>query len=653
MTRGRRTLGTLQVISLGAVVAVGCAGPLPDDTVETRASSLDPPPPVSLFVSAPPIMWSTQTVSISATVALNPLRPPPGSPPPPPVTLNDVVVQMTLTGVPVALGTPQYRSFSPFTCTPDNSVPGNATFTCTLSQMTGSLQFILPVTPTAAGTLTVSTTVTAAGVPVARDTRAIIVTLADSADLSIKGGADYPVFVGSPASAFFFANNFGPLPATGVNVMLTLSGPAVFNSVTVPPGSVTANCTFTANSASCAASSAFPVNGYFPIISSFTATGEGEVLITANISGNEPDKVLWNNTYTASTTAIIPKYADLAIALTAGHLNVVSKPLSYTITVTNKGPDDARSAIVEDPLPWGTKFVSATPSQGSCSGGEWGFIQCDLGAVAANAKATVALVVTPTAPAQITNTATVNDWYLGDFDLDYSNNEASATVSVHGSTNPSLTGPPTRGGCGLWPGAPIDSLEDGDIVLKLGKKKIGSWWVDSDHTGLQTPSSPDGLVVPGGLGPSKYMVNSTGFGFYDWGAAFGLFLDNCSYDASRFHGVRFDVKAGGTGTFFVEIPTIEVEPIDKGGHCDPSTSTCYDLYRSQIWLPDDGWYQCTVAFTDLAQAGWGTYAPFNVGAVMGAQFNIEAWQAPYDLSIDNLTFVASPKTTTGCIRIGG
>ena len=656
MTRGLRTLGTLQVIALGAVAAAGCAGPLPDGSVESSGSSLSGPSPVNLFVSAPKSMWATQTAPLSATVS--PVSsggppPPPGSPPPPPpVTLNDVTIRMTLTGVPVALGMPASRGFNPFVCTPDNSVPGTATFTCQGSQMTGTFQFMIPVTPTAAGTLTVTTTVTAAGVLLASDTRPIIVSLADSADLGLYAYADNPVFVGNQASAYFYPSNFGPLAATGVTVTLALNGPAVFDAVSGAPWYPSpTNCTFTANSATCTVGS-FPVNGYSPIQAAFTATGAGDITITANISGNEPDKFIYNNSATTFTTAFVPKYADLSIALTAGHVNVVAKPLSYTITVTNKGPDEARSAIVQDTLPWGTTFVSATPSQGSCWGGEWGFIECDLGALAASAKATVALVVKPTAPAEITNTATVNDYYFGDFDLDYSNNEASATVSVHGAMNPSVKGPPTRGGCGLWPGAPIDSLEDGDLTLRRGSKEIGAWWVTSDGTGIQTPSSAAGLVVPGGLGPSRYMVNSTGFGFWNWGAAFGLFLNNCSYDASRFRAVRFDVKAGGTGTFFVEVPTIELEPIEQGGHCDPSTSTCFDLYRSMISVPSDGWYRCTVAFTDLTQAGWGLQAPFNVGAVMGAQFNIETWQAPYDLSIDNLEFVASPKTKTGCVRIG-
>ena len=44
-------------------------------------------------------------------------------------------------------------------------------------------------------------------------------------------------------------------------------------------------------------------------------------------------------------------------------------------------------------------------------------------------------------------------------------------------------------------------------------------------------------------------------------------------------------------------------------------------------------------------------APFNVGAVVGTQFNVETWQAPYDLSIDNVEFVAPPKTKTSCVPI--
>ena len=249
--------------------------------------------------------------------------------------------------------------------------------------------------------------------------------------------------------------------------------------------------------------------------------------------------------------------------------------------------------------------------------------------------------------ATVTNAASVYDNQYGDIDLDFSNNEAYSTAAVHGSTNQLVTGPPTKGGCGLWPGAPIDALEDGNPTLTLGSKPIAGWFVTSDGTGFQTPSSPDGLVVAGGPGPSKYMVHSTGSDFWNWGAALGIAF-GCSYDVSRFHALRFDVKARGFGQFFVEVPIVELRPVEFGGRC---TENCQDYHRAYISVPDDSWYRCTVAFTDLVQAGWGMQAPFDVGAVMGAQFNIEPWQAPYDLSIDNVEFVAPPKTKTSCVPI--
>ena len=328
---------------------------------------------------------------------------------------------------------------------------------------------------------------------------------------------------------------------------------------------------------------------------SFKPTSAGNVFITASVTANEKDPFLGNNTFTTVTNVIQPLYADLSVAVQTGHQRVVGKPLEYTVTVRNNGPDTAGAVILYDTLPYGTTFVSATQTQGTCYGGEWGSLQCEIGALAAGATARIVLVVTPTILATVTNTASVYDNQYGDIDLDYSNNDAYSTVIVRGSTNPLVTGPPTKGGCGLWPGAPIDALEDGNPTLTLGSKPVAGWWVTSDGTGVQSPASPDGLVVAGGPSPSKYMVRSTGSDFWNWGAAFGLGF-GCPYDVSRYHGVRFDVKAGGTGQFFVEVATVELQAVEFGGRC---TENCSDFYRAYVSVPDDGWYRCTVAFTDL------------------------------------------------------
>lgn len=632
----RATLGTLMTV-LGGVVAVGCNGPMPDSAAgETRAAALSGPSSVGLQVIAPPSFNLSELSGITLNIL-----------PPPPSGAADVTLRVDLTGS-FTLGPTLNRSFpAPFVCSQSN-VPGGATIVCHSDQVSpppiSSVR--VQLTPTAGGMISVATTLSAAGVLQATDARTIAVAVPDSADVSISGYADDSAFVGNPVYASFTVYDNGPLPATGVTVTFTLNGPAAFTSVEVAGWSpVPATCSFTATSATCAAAS-LPLFNYIPIAATFTPNAPGDVTIASTVSANELDRSPYNNTVSTFTNAVQPHYADLAIALTPGRQTVIGKPLEYNIKVTNKGPDTAGSAAVYDPLPYGTTFVSATPSQGSCYGGEWGGLQCEVGPLAAGASATVALVVKPTVLAQVTNFATVNDWMYGDIDVDYSNNQAEATVTVHGSTNQLVTGPPTKGGCGLWPGAPIDSLEDGDATLRLGSKAIGTWFVTSDGTGVQSPASPDGLVVPGGTRGSKFMVSSYGYGFWSWGAALGIGF--CPYDVSRFHAIRFDVKAGGQRSFFLEVPTFEILGSDNGGQC---TSNCYDYYRSLISLPDDSWYQCTVAFTDLRQAGWGMSAPFDVGAVTGAQFNIETWQAPYDLSIDNIEFVAPPKTQTGCVRI--
>jgi len=83
------------------------------------------------------------------------------------------------------------------------------------------------------------------------------------------------------------------------------------------------------------------------------------------------------------------------------------RDFTYTLTVTNNGPDDAQSVLVTDTLPSSVSFVSATPSQGSC-GESGGTVTCTLGTMGSGAISTVDVVVTPNAVGTITNTASVS-----------------------------------------------------------------------------------------------------------------------------------------------------------------------------------------------------------------------------------------------------
>jgi uncharacterized repeat protein (TIGR01451 family) len=99
--------------------------------------------------------------------------------------------------------------------------------------------------------------------------------------------------------------------------------------------------------------------------------------------------------------------ADLALTKTDSPDPVtVGQNLTYTVTVTNKGPDVATGVTLTDTLPGGVTFVSASPVQGSCAEAS-GVVTCPLGTLANGATATVTIVVTPRAPGTITNTARV------------------------------------------------------------------------------------------------------------------------------------------------------------------------------------------------------------------------------------------------------
>ncbi|MGH8010180.1 MAG: choice-of-anchor P family protein, partial [Candidatus Binatia bacterium] len=74
----------------------------------------------------------------------------------------------------------------------------------------------------------------------------------------------------------------------------------------------------------------------------------------------------------------------------------VNTNLTYTLEVTNNGPDGADDVVVTDTLPAGVTFVSATPTQGSCSQMA-GVVTCNLGDLVNGGTATIAIVVTPTA----------------------------------------------------------------------------------------------------------------------------------------------------------------------------------------------------------------------------------------------------------------
>jgi uncharacterized repeat protein (TIGR01451 family) len=124
--------------------------------------------------------------------------------------------------------------------------------------------------------------------------------------------------------------------------------------------------------------------------------------------------------------SLTEKPTDLSIAKSAAPNPArAGRDLTYTLTVTNNGPNPATGVTVTDQLPGGLSARSTSASQGSCSGTTT--VTCSLGDLASGASATVKIVVRPSSAGSLTNTASVTG---NQPDPNGANNSATQTTSV-------------------------------------------------------------------------------------------------------------------------------------------------------------------------------------------------------------------------------
>jgi uncharacterized repeat protein (TIGR01451 family) len=235
------------------------------------------------------------------------------------------------------------------------------------------------------------------------------------ADLALtKSGGNPAPNVGDTVTFTLTLSDLGPDTATGVRVADLLPAGLAFVSATPSQGTYDA------------------LSGLWTVGTVTTATPEtlqlqAQVLSaaaqtnTATIShADQPDPNTANNSASATET---PLAADLALTKSVSNPTPnVGDTVAFAVTLSDKGPVSATGVTVQDLLPAGLAFVSATTSQGTYDAvsGVW-----TVGTVTTATPETLQLQAQVVSPTAQTNTATVA--HADQPDPNTANNSASAT----------------------------------------------------------------------------------------------------------------------------------------------------------------------------------------------------------------------------------
>ena len=123
---------------------------------------------------------------------------------------------------------------------------------------------------------------------------------------------------------------------------------------------------------------------------------------------------------------------DLAIVKTVTPASSsLGDRVTWTLTITNNGPDNATGVTVADPIPAGMRYISSTTTQGTCTFAA--LLNCQIGSMANGATVKVTIVTASTATGQIVNTATVVG---NEPETNTANNTATAQAQVKGAFVP-------------------------------------------------------------------------------------------------------------------------------------------------------------------------------------------------------------------------
>jgi uncharacterized repeat protein (TIGR01451 family) len=206
--------------------------------------------------------------------------------------------------------------------------------------------------------------------------------------------------VNSPFTFTGIVRNNGPAPAINVVVTNTLSAGTVLLAQSVSLG----GCTNIGGMLICQIGN-LAVGGAVSFTLTAMKTNAGTLLVSALAAAEETDPFLSNNTSTFTADIIVPPAADVMVrdGFTVGP----GGQFTYSIVVSNAGPDVAAGVALTDIYPDGAVVLSSATSQGTLTTNA-GYISADLGSIAPGTAAVILLTVRPPSKATLVNWAEIS-----------------------------------------------------------------------------------------------------------------------------------------------------------------------------------------------------------------------------------------------------
>ena len=245
----------------------------------------------------------------------------------------------------------------------------------------------------------------------------------DAADLSITAGdSNDPVSVGDFVTYTAQVTNIGPATASGAFVTAVLAPRLSFVSSATGCGYAEATREVTCAIGLLDAGSVATVE----FMTMATDAGAASNSFTALSDATDPNPA--DNTAIVETT-IDPVLgtADLSVTQTPSPDPVeISSSLSYTVMVSNAGPESAVDVALTDVVPPDAAIQGVSTTGGTCTTSTG--VECDLGTMASGASVIITIdMLAPPVPMTVTNSASVSSTSL---DPDLFDNTSTALTTV-------------------------------------------------------------------------------------------------------------------------------------------------------------------------------------------------------------------------------